>query len=166
VGFVSAGRCRAELEEAANAEEWNGTIARFMHQMLMIFMAQHPKRDSARDAVGEKLLYLIARGFVPPPHRARKLHRARLDAAVRAGCRTQAEAVEWLMRVLPIPLKGAQGRSYRKMTVSKARSRVRSCHEGWLEACSCPSRWRARTEAAPPKTTKRGFLNKLIPPAW
>jgi hypothetical protein len=114
-----------ELEEAGTASEWNGTIASFVHYMLMVFMGQHPNHDSARDAIGEKLLNLIARGFVPPPHRARRLHRARFDAALCRGCRTQTEAVAVLMSV-GLPIKNAQGRSYRMPTASEARSRVRA----------------------------------------
>jgi hypothetical protein len=115
-----------ELEEAASAEEWNGTIALFMHQMLAIFMAKHPKHDSARDAVWGKLFRLIERGFVPSPHRARKLHRARVDAAICAGCRTQAEAVARLMRMVVRTRDEVQGWRYRAVTESEARSRVRA----------------------------------------
>jgi hypothetical protein len=127
-----------ELEEAATAEEWNGTLARFMHTMLTIFMAQHPEHDSARDAVGEKLLRLIERGFVPPPHRARKLRRARLDAAICAGCRTQAEAVALLIRLSPMPGYDARGRGDRKLTESEARSRVRAAKQVGLALASAP----------------------------
>jgi hypothetical protein len=115
-----------ELEDAGSAKEWNGTLARFIHTMLMVFLAQHPAHDSARDVMGEKLLRLIARGFAPRGHRARKIHRARLDAAICASCRTQAEAVALLMRLGVRTRDEAQGRRYRALTESEARSRVRA----------------------------------------
>jgi hypothetical protein len=113
-----------ELEDAGTAKEWNGTLARFIHAMLTIFLAQHPAHDSARDEVGEKLLRLIERGFEPRGHRARKIHRARLDAAICASCRTQAEAVALLMRLGVRTRDDGQGRRYRALTESEARSRV------------------------------------------
>ena len=130
------------LDEADSPSEWNGALAGFVHVALHLLVAQHPNHDAQRDAIAGDLLRRIERGFVPASHRPKKMSRARLDAAICAGCRTQAEAVALLRRLSPQFPDDQGARARRRLpphlTEGEARSRVRRAMQAGLKLDRAP----------------------------
>ncbi|WP_027284138.1 hypothetical protein [Rubritepida flocculans] len=112
-----------DLQRAETPEDWREVLARAVDELAYCHFARPrdcdpPERHREWTLARIKLAEVIRAGFAPPPRRAREVFRAERDArdiAVFGKCRTQAEAVDFLMFARGITREAARSRVRRAM---------------------------------------------------
>jgi hypothetical protein len=125
-----------DLAEAETEADWNNVMLRIVDELAAYEahfhrIHEHWPRDRrvAWEMDRAELRRLVERGFQPPQHRAREIHRARHDGyaiATWGRARTRAEAEAFLRKVY-------------LLSPSQARSRVHlACRYGGLKLVPAP----------------------------